>query len=81
MLTEQIKNYDNQQKGALAKPLTAREREVIQHLATEKPISQIAASLHVSMNTMKTHLRNTYRKLDVDGRQSAVTKARELFLI
>ena len=81
MLTEQIKNYDNQQKGALAKPLTAREREVIQHLATEKPISQIAASLHVSMNTMKTHLRNTYRKLDVDGRKSAVTKARELFLI
>jgi ATP/maltotriose-dependent transcriptional regulator MalT len=33
------------------------------------------------MNTMKTHLRNIYRKLDVDGRESAVEKAKSLFLI
>jgi ATP/maltotriose-dependent transcriptional regulator MalT len=30
---------------------------------------------------MKTHLRNIYRKLDVDGREKAVEKAKELFLI
>jgi len=30
---------------------------------------------------MKTHLRNIYRKLQVDGRKSAVTKGQESFLI
>ena len=62
-------------------PLTSRELEVVRHLATGKPISAISNLLHVSMNTMKTHLRNIYRKLDVDGRERAVEKAKELFLI
>ena len=79
-LTEHIKERNQQQRGNLVEPLTNRELEVLQHLATGKPISAIAASLHVSMNTMKTHLRNTYRKLEVDGRESAVTKAKELLL-
>jgi ATP/maltotriose-dependent transcriptional regulator MalT len=30
---------------------------------------------------MKTHLRNIYRKLEVDGREKAVEKAKALFLI
>ncbi|MFM8446567.1 MAG: response regulator transcription factor, partial [Candidatus Nanopelagicaceae bacterium] len=73
----------NQQNrsGSIPVPLTTRELEVIRHLATGKPISAISEALHVSMNTMKTHLRNIYRKLDVDGRESAVEKAKSLFLI
>jgi len=80
-LTEHIKEQDQQNRGGLMEPLTNRELEVLQHLATGKPISQIGSSLHVSMNTMKTHLRNTYRKLEVDGRESAVKKAQELHII
>lgn len=79
-LTEHMKKRHQQQRGNLVEPLTNRELEVLQHLATGKPISAIAASLHVSMNTMKTHLRNAYHKLEVDGRESAVTKAKELLL-
>ena len=61
--------------------LTARELEILKHLTTGTSIASIAKTLHISQNTMKTHLRNTYRKLDVDGRVSAVEKAKKLLLI
>lgn len=61
--------------------LTARELEILKHLTTGYPLSTIAQSLHISQNTMKTHLRNTYRKLGADGRHSAVEKGKRLLLI
>ena len=42
---------------------------------------EIGSELFVSLNTIKTHLRNIYRKLGVDGREDAVERARELRLI
>ena len=80
-LTERIKLRNQSISDGLPIPLTSRELEVVKHLATGLPISAIGSTLHVSMNTMKTHLRNIYRKLEVDGRDSAVEKAKELFLI
>lgn len=80
-LADRIKQKIEQNGSNLPIPLTTRELEVVRHLSTGKPISAIAETLHVSMNTMKTHLRNIYRKLDVDGRTTAVDKAKELFLI
>jgi LuxR family transcriptional regulator, maltose regulon positive regulatory protein len=65
-----------------AKPvLTKREVEIVSYLASGKPITAIGAALHVSHNTMKTHLKNVYRKLSVDGRDQAVEKAKSLGLI
>ena len=61
--------------------LTAREIEVLKHLITENTVSEIGQILHISKNTMKTHLRNIYRKLGVDGRGSAATKAKENLII
>jgi ATP/maltotriose-dependent transcriptional regulator MalT len=61
--------------------LTSRELQVLKHLATGKSINLIGAELHISQNTMKTHLRNIYRKMGVDGRKTAVLKAQESFLI
>jgi DNA-binding CsgD family transcriptional regulator len=61
--------------------LTKRELEVLRHLATERPISAIADTLHISQNTMKTHLKNLYRKMEVDGRTSAVEKAKSKFIL
>jgi ATP/maltotriose-dependent transcriptional regulator MalT len=71
----------NSDTGALEEKLTNRELEILKHLTTGNPISAIAKQLHISQNTMKTHLRNMYRKLDVDGRHSAVEKAKKLLLI
>ena len=49
--------------------------------AAKKVNADPAKQLHISQNTMKTHLRNVYRKLGVDGRHSAVEKAKKLLLI
>ena len=61
--------------------LTKREIEIVKHLDSGKPITAIGASLHISHNTMKTHLKNVYRKLAADGRDQAVEKAKSLGLI
>ena len=61
--------------------LTKREIEIVRHLNSGKPITSIGASLHISHNTMKTHLKNVYRKLGADGRDQAVEKAKSLGLI
>lgn len=61
--------------------LTSRELQVLKQLSTGKAIVQIGKELHISQNTMKTHLRNIYRKLQVDGRKSAVEKAKSNFII
>jgi len=67
--------------AGLEQPLTKRELDILRRLSTGLPISQIASSLHISNNTIKTHLKNVYRKLKVDSRESAVEKGRELLLI
>jgi ATP/maltotriose-dependent transcriptional regulator MalT len=61
--------------------LTKREIEITSHLSSGKPITSIGALLHISHNTMKTHLKNIYRKLGVEGRDQAVEKAKSLGLI
>jgi ATP/maltotriose-dependent transcriptional regulator MalT len=79
-VAERIKS-DNNKTSEFSSSLTKRELEVLRHLSTERPISAIAASLHISLNTMKTHLKNLYRKMEVDGRVSAVEKAKAHFLL
>ncbi len=79
-VAERIKNA-NSRPSEFASSLTKRELEVLRHLSTDRPISAIAASLHISLNTMKTHLKNLYRKMEVDGRVSAVEKAKAHFIL
>jgi len=79
-MTERIQAR-NSDTGSLEEKLTIRELEILKHLTTGIPLSAIAKQLHISQNTMKTHLRNVYRKLGVDGRHSAVEKAKKLLLI
>jgi LuxR family maltose regulon positive regulatory protein len=61
--------------------LTKRELDILRRLSTGLPITQIAANLHISNNTIKSHLKSVYRKLKVDSRHTAVTKAQELALL
>jgi ATP/maltotriose-dependent transcriptional regulator MalT len=79
-VAERIKSEINR-PAEFASSLTKRELEVLRHLSTDRPISAIAASLHISLNTMKTHLKNLYRKMEVDGRVSAVEKAKAHFIL
>jgi DNA-binding CsgD family transcriptional regulator len=61
--------------------LTKRELEILRQLSTGRTLTVIAGELHISQNTMKTHLKNLYKKLSADGRTDAVEKAKALFLL
>ena len=64
----------------LAEPLTAAEQRVLAVLPTSTYL-QIAKTLGVSRNTVKTHLRSIYRKLGVASRSAALERAVELHLL
>jgi LuxR family transcriptional regulator, maltose regulon positive regulatory protein len=61
--------------------LTPRELEVLGRLAELLTTEEIAETLFVSVNTVRTHVRSILRKLGVPRRNAAVRRARELDLI
>lgn len=65
----------------LADPLTKREIDILRRLSSGLPITQIAGTLHISHNTIKTHLKSVYRKLNVESRSEAVERGKELLLL
>jgi len=65
----------------LAEELSPGELRVLRYLPTNLSRPQIAGELSVSPNTVSTHLRSIYAKLQVRDRSSAVQRARELRLL
>jgi DNA-binding NarL/FixJ family response regulator len=62
-------------------PLSDRERQVLSLLATGNTNREIAGTLSLSPHTVKDYVSDLYRKLGVEGRIQAVTRAGELGLI
>jgi LuxR family transcriptional regulator, maltose regulon positive regulatory protein len=61
--------------------LTERELAVLRLLAGDLSRREIADALFVSLDTVKTHMRGIYRKLDASTREEAVGRGRELGLL
>jgi LuxR family transcriptional regulator, maltose regulon positive regulatory protein len=61
--------------------LSAAELRVVRYLPSNLTASEIASELIVSANTVRTHMRHIYAKLDAHTRSEAVARARELGLI
>jgi LuxR family maltose regulon positive regulatory protein len=61
--------------------LTETELRVLRFLPTNLSRSEIARELYLSVNTVNTHVRNIYTKLDAGDRSTAVKRARELRLL
>jgi LuxR family maltose regulon positive regulatory protein len=72
---------DRHTNGPLLEPLTERELAVLRFLPTMMSNTEIASEMFVSVNTVKTHLKHVYRKLDVTDRRDAVRRGRELRLL
>ena len=72
---------DQQTQQLLADPLSERERDVLRLMPTHLTGPEIARELFISINTYKSHAKNIYSKLRVNGRAAAVQRAQELDLL
>jgi LuxR family maltose regulon positive regulatory protein len=63
------------------RPLTERELDVLSYLPTRLSTTDIAANLHISPNTVKTHLKSIYHKLEARSRNEAIIHAAQRHLI
>jgi LuxR family maltose regulon positive regulatory protein len=68
-------------RALLLEPLSERELAVLRYLPTPLSKAEIASEMFVTVNTVKTHVKSIYRKLDVGNRLEAVKRARALALI
>ena len=65
----------------LPEPLNERELTVLRFLPTNLSAAEIGSELFLSVNTVKTHMRKLYAKLDVHTRAEAVQRGRALGLL
>jgi len=66
---------------ALSQPLTQREIELLQLMASGMSNKAIAEELHIGENTVKYHLKNIMQKLEVQNRTEAVARAMRIGLL
>ena len=64
----------NHAKNPSLEMLTSREQELLQLLAQGLRYKEIADKLYLSTDTVRTHIRNIYRKLEVQSRTEAINK-------
>jgi LuxR family maltose regulon positive regulatory protein len=67
--------------GSAIPPLTDRELTVLRYLQGTLSHVEIAALLYISVNTVKTHVKNIYSKLGANQRKDALRRGRELRLL
>jgi LuxR family maltose regulon positive regulatory protein len=65
----------------LVEPLSERELDVLRLLPTNLTTPEMAESLYIGVNTVRSHIKNIYSKLGVHKRSEAVAKARDLEII
>ena len=58
-------------------PLSKQELKVLEVLSTGKLYKEIALDMEISINTVKKHLKNIYRKLEVTNRKHAAVSLKE----
>jgi DNA-binding NarL/FixJ family response regulator len=68
-------------EAAPESPLSRRETTILQSIARGSSFSEIGQALHISPLTVKSHVRNIYRKLEANSRQHAVYLAQRRGLL
>jgi LuxR family maltose regulon positive regulatory protein len=68
-------------RAAAGKPLTERELTVLRLFPSALSLREIGQRLYLSPNTVKTHAKAIYRKLDVSARHDAITRARDIGIL
>ena len=80
--TEQSALTDvTEQGGDVAGHLSMREQEILAYLSSYRSLGEIADELYISLNTVKSHVQDIYRKLGAHTRSQAVSNARAQHLL
>jgi LuxR family maltose regulon positive regulatory protein len=68
-------------ESQMVEPLSERELEVLRLLTTHLSSTEIAEELIISVNTVRSHIKHIYSKLNAHGRTDAIQRAKELHLL
>jgi LuxR family maltose regulon positive regulatory protein len=68
-------------QASMVDPLSERELKVLRLLTTHLSSSDIAQELTISVNTVRTHIKSIYSKLNAHSRNEAVQRAKELDIL
>lgn len=71
----EFQSYQSAEMADVYQPLTPREREILKLMSEGLPNKTIASRLKISERTVTTHIANTYSKLHVNNRVSAIQEA------
>mgnify|MGYP001550634590 CR=1 len=72
-----IRSFQRNQES----PLSKRETEILEQIANGKSRSQVAKELFIDLETVRTHIKKIYMKLDVNSRADAIRLAKQNKLI
>ena len=74
-------SFNQKKRLELVESLSDRELEVLQLLATDLTVPEIANKMYLAVSTVRSHVKNIYGKLNVHSRFEAVIKGQELGLL
>jgi len=77
MAVQKVLTFFNRKEAGLPDPygLSVRELQVLDCLVEGDTYKKIAENCHISVGTVRSHIMNIYRKLDVNSRSNAIVKA------
>jgi len=74
-------NFENYDSYSISSSLSLRERDIISLLAQGNSNSGVAEKLFISPNTVRTHRKNIYKKLEINSIQELVSLAYKLNIV
>lgn len=74
-IARKVLNFFPKNNKAETDPLTEKESEVLQQLVNGKSYKQAATNMKITIETVRSHIKNIYRKLHVNSMSQAVVKA------
>ena len=80
-ILQKIRQPEQWEKESKAGQISGRELEILQELAKGASNQEIAKKLFISENTVKSHLKNMFKKLCVSTRSEAIVKASQMGII
>jgi LuxR family maltose regulon positive regulatory protein len=81
LVSQELAQAPTRESSELVEQLTPRELAVLRMLPLRMSNREMADQMYISVNTLKTHVRAIYRKLDVPHRSAAVRRAKALQLV